>query len=388
MTPEEYHTASPISRIEAEKHRLLLPQSHVSARWAAVGLAAVAWVPLLVFSAIQGLALAHPDVPFLKDFSTHARFLLAIPAFVVTDLPARLRLREILGQFSRSRLIFEKDRSKFARIVADASKWRDSGRAQITLLALAYGTTYLNFLQFRADFARTWYVPSPAAHVSVAGYWFLLVALPMFQFFIYRWLYQTCIWAALLWRVSRLHLDLSAAHPDRAAGLSFLGKSLAPFGMIGFAFGAVLSGLIANQMFFHGGALQSFVAVYGALIALTLVLFAGPLLFFTPKLIRLKYRERLKYGAVLARRTRSFEHTWDRSDSNDSNERSVQASAAVPSLADLRNSFDLVLRMRVVVALPMDLIPLAVPTLLPALPLVATAVPMNEIFKLLLHLVG
>jgi hypothetical protein len=118
------------------------------------------------------------------------------------------------------------------------------------------------------------------------------------------------------------------------------------------------------------------------------VLFAGPLFFFTPKLIRLKYRERLKYGAVLARRTRSFEHTWDRFDSNDSNERSVQASAAVPSLADLRNSFDLVLKMRVVVALHMDLVPLALPTLLPALPLVATAVPITEIFKLLLHLVG
>jgi len=118
------------------------------------------------------------------------------------------------------------------------------------------------------------------------------------------------------------------------------------------------------------------------------VLFAGPLFFFSPKLIKLKYRERLKYGAVIARRTRSFERTWERFDLNDSNEQSVQASAAVPSLADLRNSFDLVLRMRVVVGLPMDLVPLAVPTLLPALPLVATAVPITEIFKLLLHLVG
>jgi hypothetical protein len=388
LTPEEHHAASPISRLEAEKLRLFFPQSRVSARWAAIALAVVAWVPLLVFSAIQGSAWAHPDVPFLKDFATHVRLLLAIPAFVLADLPARLRLREIVGQFSRSRLIFEKDRLEFTSIVEDASKWWDLGRAQIVLLALAYATTYLNFLQFRAHFAHTWYVPSPAEHVSVAGYWFLLVALPIFQYFIYRWLYQTCVWAALLWRVSRLHLDLSAAHPDRAAGLSFLGKSLASFGTIGFAFGAVLSGLIANRMFFHGDALQSFVPVYGALIALTLVLFAGPLLPFTPKLIRLKYRERLKYGAVLARRTRSFEHTWDRFDLNDSNERSVQVSAAVPSLADLRNSFDLVLKMRIVVALPMDLVPLVVLTLLPALPLVATAVPMGEIFKFLLHLIG
>jgi hypothetical protein len=33
------------------------------------------------------VAWAHPDIPLLKDFSTYARFLLAIPVFVTLSSP-------------------------------------------------------------------------------------------------------------------------------------------------------------------------------------------------------------------------------------------------------------------------------------------------------------
>jgi len=122
-----------------------------------------------------------------------------MPALVVADIPVGLRLREMVRQFLRSQLILEKDRTQFTRVVAHAVKSRDSRLAQTIVLALAYVTTYLNFVQFRLQDANTWYAPVPGAHLSLAGYWYFLVAIPLFQFLMYRWLYRMYIWATLLW---------------------------------------------------------------------------------------------------------------------------------------------------------------------------------------------
>jgi hypothetical protein len=183
-------------------------------------------------------------------------------------------------------------------------------------------------------------------------------------------------------------LDLSAAHPDGAAGLAFLGKSLAPFGTIGFALGAVLSGVITTRLFLMGARLQPLVPVYAALVLIIFVVFAGPLLFFTPRMIRTKHKEMLKYEAVVARRTRTFELSWGSFGATDSARGSTQASVGAPTLADLRASFELARKMRVFVAPPSDLIVLAIPTLLPALLPLATVIPVAEIAKGLLHLIA
>ena len=57
--------------------------------------------------------------------------------------------------------------------------------------------------------------------------------------------------AGLLWRISRLPLYLVPTHPDRAAGLGFLGGAHLALAIFPFAFSCVLSAHVAFQVHFE-----------------------------------------------------------------------------------------------------------------------------------------
>ena len=90
------------------------------------------------------------------------------------------------------------------------------------------------------------------------------------------------IWFRLLWQISRLNLHLSAAHPDRAGGIGFVGRSSYAFGPILFAQGTLLSGLIASRVLYEGRNLLSFKMQAGGLVVFFLLAILGPLVMFTP----------------------------------------------------------------------------------------------------------
>ena len=59
-----------------------------------VGFLLITWVPLLVFSLIEGRALGPtPRESFLLDFATYARFFLAVPLLFVAEVVVGPRLR-------------------------------------------------------------------------------------------------------------------------------------------------------------------------------------------------------------------------------------------------------------------------------------------------------
>jgi hypothetical protein len=66
------------------------------------------------------------------------------------------------------------------------------------------------------------------------------------------------IWFRFLWHVSRLNLHLVPTHPDRSAGLAFLGKSAYAFAPILFAQGAMLAAVVAGRVLYRGESLLSF----------------------------------------------------------------------------------------------------------------------------------
>ena len=78
-----------------------------------------------------------------------------------------------------------------------------------------------------------------------------------------------------MWRVSRLNLRLLPAHPDRAGGIGFLGRSSYFFGPILFAQGALLAGLIASRIFYHGESLMSFKVSIVAMVGFFVLGFSG-----------------------------------------------------------------------------------------------------------------
>jgi hypothetical protein len=69
----------------------------------------------------------------------------------------------------------------------------------------------------------TWYatVTNGSTNLSPAGYWYIFVSRPLFQFILIRWYFRLFIWARFLWQSSQLDLNLIPTHPDRATGLGF-----------------------------------------------------------------------------------------------------------------------------------------------------------------------
>jgi hypothetical protein len=171
-----------------------------------------------------------------------------------------------------------------------------------------------------------------------------------------------------------------------AGGLGFLGKASVPFGVVLFALSSVVSGAIASRILFSGAKLEDFQLIYVALVLLTLIIFAGPLIVFAPELSRLKLDGLRRYGTLGSRYTQMFDSKW--AENANTAEETLLGTADIQSLADLGNSYELVRKMRLVPITGSDFIAIALPSVIPALPLAATVMPVSEILKGLLSLLG
>lgn len=365
--------------------RLGLTPLGEGSRRAAVVLAVVAWLPLLVLSTIEGLAVSGSAIPFLYDIAAHVRFLLAVPVLVLAEIPIGARLRTVAAHFVVARLVRPEDEPRFVEMIRDAVRFRDSRVAEIVVLAAAYVATYTLVTKGSLQAGSTWYTPYHA-RLSPVGYWYAFVSVPIFHFLLYRWIYRMVVWTRFLRRVSTLDLQLTPTHPDGAGGLGFLGKGCIPFGSILFATSAVVSSAIASRVLFAGARLESFQVSYAALFVLSVAIFAGPLLVFVPTLMKLKYDGGLQYGAFASRYTQLFRRKWV--DAGGATDESLLGSGDIQSLADLGNSYELVKKTRVVPIQLADFVAMAIPGVIPAIPLAATVMPVSEIVKEMFHLLA
>lgn len=349
----------------------------------------LAWLPLLVLSALHGQMLSgQAGVPFLLDIDVHVRFLVAMPLLIVAELVVHQRLRPVPQLFLDRHLIPESAMPRFNRAVASAMRLRNSVLAELLLIALVYGVGILVIWRhYMALETATWYaIPSSAGtRLSPAGIWFAFVSLPFFQFLLGRWYFRLLIWTRFLWQVSRIPLSLIATHPDRLSGLGFLRNTAYAFTPLAAAHGALLAGLLANRIFYAGGTLPEFKTEIGIVVVFMLCLALGPLLVFMPQLSRTWRLGNREYGTLAQRYVREFDAKWVRGSA--SADEPLVGSSDIQSLADLANSLEVVRSMRIV-PVSMDVILwVAVATLAPVVPLTLTMMPLEEVVKVLLGLV-
>src|SRR6185436_4425457 len=203
------------------------------ARRRVVVIAGVAWLPLLLLALIGGDAIGGPlQIPFLYDIEAQVRFLIALPILIVAEVIVHSRLVPMVRRFVERRLIVHEDMTKFHAAIDSAKRIRNSSTVELTLLLLVYT---LGLWVWRSEIATgssSWYAKpqGTALHLTLAGYWYAFVSIPIFQFMLVRWYVRFFIWSQFLWRVSKLNLRLIATHPDRAAGIVSSGKALMPLG--------------------------------------------------------------------------------------------------------------------------------------------------------------
>jgi hypothetical protein len=346
----------------------------------------VVWVPMLLLSAFEGHALGGAsEVPFLHDIEAHVRFLVALPILIVAELIVHLRICPVVRQFVERRIVVPEEIPKFHAAIDSTQRARNSLIGEVALLVLVY-TLGLWVWQSRIALgAASWYaIPAGGQlHLTLAGYWYVFVSLPISQFILLRWYLRFFLWFRFLWRVSRLNLRLIPTHPDRAAGLGFLGTATYAFGPILVAQGALLAGLIASQIFYAGQNLLSFKMQVGGFVAFFIVIILSPLFVFTPHLVRAKRRGLRDYGRLASRYVHGFEEKWVHGGASADEE--LLGSGDIQSLADLGNSFTVVQEMRPVPFGLMDLARLAVVTLAPLVPLTLTIFSLEELVGRLIN---
>src|SRR5258705_10406242 len=103
--------------------RLIRPELGAASARTAIILAVLTWIPLLVFSLVEGLALGGAKIPFLYDIAAHARFMVAVPILVLAEIPIGRGLRGISKHFLDAGLVREDERKRFASAVVETVRF-------------------------------------------------------------------------------------------------------------------------------------------------------------------------------------------------------------------------------------------------------------------------
>jgi hypothetical protein len=360
---------------------LIKPGSPNLAKRAALSVL-LTWFPLLVLSAAQGLAIGHQvNIPFLYDFAAYARFLVAIPLLILAEGLIEHHIAGAAAHFVHSQLVPERQYPEYEAALDRAIRLRDSTLAEVVLLGLACVSVAVVRNEFPLNFSTWLSLVSGSGHIRTwAGWWYLVVGVALFQFLFWRWLWRLGIWYGLLWHTSRLDLRLIPTHPDRAAGLGFVGDAQRFFWIIVFAFAATTAGILGNEIVYGGVPLTSYKIATAGYVVVVLLVFLGPLLMFMPQLMRAKIKSVHDYSTFAVMHNQLFDAKWVQGDHPESEP--VLGTPDISSLADLGNAYAVLDRMRPVPFDPADALALALAALIPLAPLLLTVFPLAEMLEL------
>jgi len=334
----------------------------------------IAWLPLMLLTSLSGTRLFS----FLHDVEVHVRLLIALPILIAAETVVHSRMRPAERIFVNRRIVMPDDLPRFDRAVASAIRLRNSYIVELMLVILVY-TFGLWLWSSRVPIATpTWYaMPGGRWHLTPAGYWYVFLSIPIVQFVLLRWYFRLFIWYRFLWQVSRINLNLITTHPDRCAGLGFLGKSAYAFGPILFAQGTMLAGVVASRVLYRGENLRSFELQIAGFVVFFVLAILGPLVMFSQRLAIAKRRGLASYGQLAQDYVEGFQQKWIAHDPPPRED--LLGTADIQSLADLANSYSVVSSMRSVPFGLDDIMRLAVATAAPFLPLLLTVLSPEEL---------
>jgi hypothetical protein len=341
----------------------------------------VTWAPLVILSLVAGHALGdRVAVTLLRDPVILSRFLFVLPLLALAEVVVAQSLAVQARQLLASGVVPAREAVKLEAAKAEALRLRESVIAEGVILVLALMTAIIARVVVRLGAGEsTW--ERTREGITLAGWWYIQVSLPILLFFLLRWLWIFLIWSRFLFRVSRLNLELTPTHPDRAGGLGFLGWGLASFGLVLMAVSAVLSGSLAYEIVHRGSSLNILKYHIMVFVVLAIVTLHAPLLLFTGRLARCRFRGLLDFGSLIGDHDRAFDEKWLKSPS--ANDSSLLGSPDVSTLANVAQVYEHVDRMQL---LPFDkkaLIVLVAAALIPMIPLLGTVTGLTEILSML-----
>ncbi len=217
-------------------------------------LTAIAWLPVAIGALVSGRAWSNTPEPLYQHFGIHARCLIAIPLFVIAEGLAERVLPELMRYFVRSGLVGPGELEPFRAVLRSFAALRDSSWGRALLLGMMLMTTVGTAFVAKHHEEVSWAVTQQGSETSLgfAGLWYLWISRPLFVALGGLWLWRVIALVRLTRRIAGLDLRLSAAHPDRSAGLGFLDQLPTLFVPAVFGASVVVASRLAHEVLYHG----------------------------------------------------------------------------------------------------------------------------------------
>ena len=353
------------------------------------------WVPMAMFAVIEGLVSARIEASnFFADYAAYAQFLIALPLYIVAERVVNRSTREASRDFLDTGIVDPDDVPYVNESHLLVRRLRLALWPEALCIFLAFFFALFTILPefFGADL-YTWHTQlfGHQRRLTWAGGWAMLVALPLYNYWWLRMMWKVAIWTRYLYRMSRLHLQLVASHPDEMGGIGFVGEVQAKFAIVIFAYGiSSVAAVVAYKVEIEGASLLV-PPVWGTALGFIIgapAVFLVPLFMFTKQLFRTRRRMLALYREQATRHARAFESKWIGLHAHDDRVIDVQELMRINNVATVFNRIE---HMRVVpfdLRSALQLIGSTLGSIATALPLLKIEGPLKEWLEFLARVFG
>ena len=339
---------------------------------------------------VVGLALLGGTADRLFQLSVvagHARLLLAIPLFFMCESWVDPRMTAWVATLASTAVVPPAATAALDAEVARANRranawWPEAAWLLIAIVLAIGGTRLVKY--------GTTEVPDPSRS-SLAALMYFRVALTLYRFLVFRWIWKLALWSWFLWRVSRLELRLIPGHPDRAGGVGQLDGVQERFTPLVAAHSilqcASLAESISTGTLVASGIYPWLTGWVTLVLLVDGVVFLCPLLVFTDKLWAARTKGVGQYMTLAARYATAFEAKWTAGGVPDSEP--LLGTEDLQSLSSLDPAVKVVKDMRWITVGPRLLTMMALAAIVPFFPLLLFQYPIAELAqKFFSRLVG
>ena len=282
----------------------------------AILVSSIAWLPLIISTAIDGTLYAGTGGAFLKDLAIQGRLLVGILMLILIKDIVYIRIPRVL-QYISEVLIPPNEKEHFiAGALRRAKKSTDSIWSEIilflavTIFAISPAETTTLFITQRES--HSWLISQKEGIevLSFAGNWAQYISIPIFQFLLLRWLWRYIVWLILLFRISKINLILKPTHPDGSGGIGIIILAQRNFLMFFVACGMAISCVMINLLLNKEISFDVLKIEILGYIIFSITLLILPLLFFIRKLIRTKSEGLLELSKAGISLSNKYEEEW------------------------------------------------------------------------------
>jgi hypothetical protein len=340
---------------------------------------AVGWVPLLLMKLFfdRGHLAA-----FLKDYEINVRLLIVVPVLLLGEPLMESYFRRIVEHIYKARLLEATALARLDEIIEGLFRLRDAFWPELLILMLIVVRTVTADKSHLAESPWLGSFAGGHIHLTLAGWYTVLVSVTIFQFLLGLSLWRWLLWTLFAFRLSKLDLKVLATHPDKNGGLGFLGLTPLAFAPTAFGITAVIGATYRSQILYHGAHLQGYGLPAGVLAAVLALMAFGPLIFFVPRLAGERRRALLEYGVLGQIQSVAFEERWILNRTGHESE--LMGAPEISSLCDYGQAYSAIEEMKPLPADRSVLVGLALSVVVPALPTVVAEIPLVVVLKQLL----